>query len=64
LEVEAAEVAGDVDGFSNEEEAGNGAGFQGARVQAAGVDATGGDFGLLKTLSAGGMEGEGAETAF
>lgn len=56
LKIEAAQVAGDVDGFSDEEEARDVAGFEGAGVEVGGVDTAGGDLGLLKSFRADGMK--------
>ena len=52
LEVEAAEVAGDVDDFADEVEARDVAGFHGSGGELVGVDAAGGDFGFLKAFGA------------
>ena len=64
LEVVAAEPAGDVDDFADEEEAGDDAALQGAGVERVGVDAAGGDFGFVVALGAGGREAPGVELAF
>jgi len=56
LEIEAAEVAGDVDDFADEEEAEDFAGFHGFAGEFSSVDAAGGDFGLFVTLGAGGLD--------
>ena len=64
MEVEPAEVAGDVDDFSDEEEAGDMAGLHGAGLQVAAVDAASGDFGLQVAFGAGGMEGVVVEVLF
>ncbi len=63
MEVESAEVAGDVDGFADYEEPGDGAGFHGAGVEVIGVDAAGGDFRLFEALRAYGVELPAAESA-
>src|SRR5271157_5347709 len=57
LEVEAAEVAGDVNDFADEEETGNFAGLHGFAGEFVGVYAADGDFGLLKAFSSCGCEG-------
>lgn len=49
-------MTGDVDGFADEEQAGHGARLHGARVEAVGVDAACGYFGLSETFRAGGMK--------
>ena len=54
LEVEAAQVAGDVDNFADEEEAGDFARFHGFAGEFVGVDAAGGDFGFFVAFGAGG----------
>ncbi len=64
MEVEPAKVAGDVDGFADDKEAGDGAGFHGAGVEVGGVDAAGGDFSLFESLRADGVELTAAELAF
>ena len=64
LEVVAAEPAGDVDDFADEEEAGDDAALQGAGVERVGVDAAGGDFGFVVAFGAGGREAPGVELAF
>ena len=46
MEIEAAELAGDVDDFPDEKQAGDQARFHGFTGQFAGVDAAGGDFGF------------------
>lgn len=63
LEVEAAKVAGDVDDFSDEVEAGDGAALHGLRGEHGGADAAGGDFGLLIAFGSGWREGEVVQTA-
>jgi len=57
LKVEAAEMAGDVDGFSYEEEAGYGSRFHGSGVEPRGIDAACCDFRFFKSFCAGGVEG-------
>ena len=64
LEVEATEVAGDIDHFSDEIEAGDGAALHGLRGECGGAYAAGGDFGLLVALGAGGRESETVQAAF
>jgi hypothetical protein len=54
-------VAGDVDDFADEEEAGNIAGFHGFAGKLAGVHAAGSDFSLLVALSGGGTDGPGVQ---
>jgi len=56
LEIEAAEVASDVDYFADEEEAGDFAGFHGFAGEFGGVDAAGGDFGFFVAFGAGGLD--------
>ncbi len=63
MEVEAAELAGYVDYFSDEIEAGDGAALHGLRGECGGADAAGGDFGLLVAFGSGGREGEAVQTA-
>jgi len=63
LEIETAEVTGDVDDFADEEEAGNFAGFQGFAGEFGGVDAAGGDFGFGVAFGAGGEDGPVVELA-
>src|SRR5882724_4565614 len=64
LEIEAAEVAGDVDDFADEEEAGDFAGFHGFAGQFGGVDATGRDFGFFVAFGAGGLDLPGMQIPF
>ena len=59
LEVEAAEVAGDVDDFADEEQAGNFAAFHGFGGEFVGVDAAAGDFGFFVAFGACGHEAPG-----
>jgi hypothetical protein len=56
LEVEAAEVAGDVNDFADEEEAGDEGGFHGFTGEFAGVDAAGGDFGFFVAFGGSGRD--------
>ena len=56
LEIEAAEVAGDVDHFSDEVETWDVAGLHGLGGETGGIDATGGDFGFFVAFGAGGLE--------
>jgi len=64
LEVEAAEMAGDVDDFADEEKAAEIAGFHGFAGEFASVDAAGGDFGFLVAFGGGGGNGPGVELLF
>jgi hypothetical protein len=64
LEIEAAEVAGDVDDFADEEEAWDFAGFHGFAGEVGGVDAAGGDFGFFVAFGAGGADGPGVQFRF
>ena len=64
LEVEAAQVAGDVDDFADEEEAGDFAGLHGFAGEFVGVDATGGYFGFLKAFGARGADFPGVQFPF
>jgi len=64
LEIEAAEVAGDVDDFADEEEAGDFAGFHGFAGEFGGVDAAGGDFGFFIAFGACGADGPGVQFPF
>jgi hypothetical protein len=57
-------VAGDVDYFSDEEEAGDFAGFHGFAGEFGGVHAAGGDFGFFVAFGAGGADGPGVEFFF
>src|SRR5580698_4551755 len=54
-------MTSDVNGFADEEKAGDGADFHGARLQTGGVYAAGRDLSLFKALCAGGMKGEVAQ---
>lgn len=54
MEVEASEVAGDVDDFADEEEAGDVFRFHGLGGEAAGVDSASRDFGLVADFGAAG----------
>ena len=56
-------MAGDIDGFADEEEAGGIAGFEGAGVEIGGIDAARGDFGFFKSLGADGMKLPAAQAA-
>ncbi len=64
MEIEAAEVAGDVDDFADEEEAGNFAGFHGFAGEFGGVHAAGGDFGFFVAFGPGGVDGPGVQFPF
>ena len=64
LEVESAEVAGDVDDFADEVEAGHAAALHGLCGKRAGADAACGNFGFVVALGAAGREGEGVQPAF
>jgi len=64
LEIEAAEVAGDVDYFADEEEAGDLAGFHGFAGEFSGVYAACGDFGFFVAFRAGRVDGPGVEFRF
>src|ERR1700722_7909646 len=57
-------MAGDVDRFADVEEAGHGARFHGARVEAVGVYAARGDFSLEEAFRAGGMKFPMVQAAF
>ncbi len=56
LEVEAAEVAGDVDYFANEKETGDFAGFHGFAGELVGIHATHSYFGFFETFGGGRRE--------
>ena len=64
MEVETAEVAGDVDDFADEKEAGDFAGFHGFAGEFGGVYTAGGDFGFFVAFGAGGDDGPVVELAF
>jgi len=64
LEIEAAEVAGYVDDFADEEEAGDFAGFHGFAGEFGGVHAAGGDFGFFVAFGAGWADGPGMQFSF
>ena len=64
LEVVAAEPAGDVNDFADEEEARGEFAFEGAGVEFVGGDAAGGDFGFLEAFGAGGGDGPGVKVGF
>jgi hypothetical protein len=64
LEVEAAEVAGYVNDFADEEEAGDEGGFHGFAGEFAGVDAAGGDFGFFVAFGGGGRDRPGMQKFF
>ncbi len=64
MEVEATEMAGDVDDFADEEEPGDFARFHGFAGEFVGVDATGSDFGFLVAFGARGMNLPGVEFLF
>ena len=53
MEIEAAEVAGDVDDFADEKEAGHFAAFHGFAGEFVGVDAAGGHFGFFVAFRVG-----------
>lgn len=57
LEIEAAELTGDVDNFADEEQAGDEARFHGFTRKLAGVDAASGDFGFGVTFGIGWTDG-------
>ena len=57
LEIEAAELARDVDDFADEEQAGNQARFHGFAGKLTRVDATCGDFGFGVAFGIGGTNG-------
>src|SRR5262249_56890394 len=63
LEVIAAEPAGDVDGFADEEEPAHAARLHGLLGKRVGVDASGGDFSLGVPFRAAGREAPGFEPA-
>src|SRR5208337_4660552 len=64
LEVEAAEVAGDVNDFADEEEAGDFARFHGFAGEFVGVNAADGDFGFVEAFGGGGSEGPSVNSFF
>ena len=64
MEVEAAEVAGDVDDFADEEESGDVAGFHGFAGELASVDTACCDFGFFIAFGSGGSDGPGMELLF
>jgi len=64
LEIETAEVAGDVDDFADEIKARDFAGFHRFAGEFAGVDAAGGDFRFGIAFGAGGKNGPGVEFFF
>ena len=59
MKIEAPEVAGDVDDFANEKEAGDFTALHGFGREFVGIDAAGGDFGFLVALGARGKDGPG-----
>src|SRR5271166_1196224 len=64
LEIEAAEVARNVNDFTDEEEPGNSARFHGFAGKFAGVNATGGDFRFVVALVARRSDGPGVSLQF
>ncbi len=64
LEVEATEVAGDVDDFTDEEEAANFRGFHGFAGKSAGIHAASGDFGFFVAFGGCRSDRPGVESIF
>ena len=64
MEIEAAELAGDVNDFTDEEEAGDFAAFHRFTGEFVGVYAADGDFGLLEAFRGGGRERPGVHLCF